>query len=220
MSVCFHGRAILQCGLPIPQLTRTSGILYLCSLSALKFQAIAVTPKTTPSMMAVFARQFLGWAYQPPAGDQMCLGYLYVARWSAIGEISLLVRKKATYGTLAPPPMSACVGFIVAMWCVCVVGICAAKAANHHAVLVEVRLDGGRSGQAAGVTSAEREKSKSCASSFADALANLLRSARQLRKGRDGRLDGILINCDHSLQEIDTTRTPIITERTRSRCVC
>lgn len=42
------------------------------------------------------------------------------------------------------------------------------KAANHHAVLVEVRLDGGRSGQAAGVTSAEREKSKSCASSFAE----------------------------------------------------
>lgn len=110
-----------------PRLTRTSGILYLCSLSALKFHAIAVTPKTTPSMMAVFARQFLGWAYQPPEGDQMCLGYLYVARWLAFGGVSLLVRENCTYGTLAPPPMSACVGFIVAIWCVCVVGIRAAK---------------------------------------------------------------------------------------------
>jgi hypothetical protein len=35
-------------------------------------------------MMAVFARQFLGWAYQPPAGDQTCLGYLLVAMPSAI----------------------------------------------------------------------------------------------------------------------------------------
>lgn len=61
----------------------TSGILYLCSLSALTLHAIAVIPTTTPSMMAVFARQFLGWAYQPPAGDQTCLGYLLVAMSSA-----------------------------------------------------------------------------------------------------------------------------------------
>jgi hypothetical protein len=52
----------------------TSGILYLCSLSALTLHAIAVIPTTTPSMIAVFARQFLGCAYQPPAGDQTCLG--------------------------------------------------------------------------------------------------------------------------------------------------
>lgn len=83
------------------RLTRTSGILYLCSLSALKFHAIAVTPNTTPSMMAVFARQFLGWAYQPPAGDQMCLGYLHIARSSAIGEISLLVREKCNVRDLS-----------------------------------------------------------------------------------------------------------------------
>jgi hypothetical protein len=38
----------------------TSGILYLCSLSALTLHAIAVIPTTTPSMIAVFARQFLG----------------------------------------------------------------------------------------------------------------------------------------------------------------
>jgi hypothetical protein len=30
----------------------------------------------TPPAMAVFIRQFLGWPYQPPAGDQTCFGYL------------------------------------------------------------------------------------------------------------------------------------------------
>jgi hypothetical protein len=36
----------------------------------------AVIPKITTPKTAVFAFQFLGWAYQPPAGDQTCLGYL------------------------------------------------------------------------------------------------------------------------------------------------
>lgn len=62
----------------------TSGILYLCSLSALTVQAMAVIPTTTPSMTAVFARQFLGWAYQPPAGDQTCLGYLSSRRCQSL----------------------------------------------------------------------------------------------------------------------------------------
>jgi hypothetical protein len=68
----------------------TSGILYLCSLSALTLHAIAVIPTTTPSMIAVFARQFLGCAYQPPAGDQTCLGYLFVAMSSAIDRYMLV----------------------------------------------------------------------------------------------------------------------------------
>ena len=42
-------------------------------------------------MMAVFARQFLGWAYQPPAGDQTCLGYLLVAMSSAIEPRKVVV---------------------------------------------------------------------------------------------------------------------------------
>lgn len=46
------------------------------SLSALTLQAIATTPTTTDAMTAVLAFQFAGCAYQPPAGDQMCLGYL------------------------------------------------------------------------------------------------------------------------------------------------
>lgn len=33
-------------------------------------------PRMTAPMTAVLAFQFEGWVYQPPAGDQMCLGYL------------------------------------------------------------------------------------------------------------------------------------------------
>ena len=33
-------------------------------------------PKMTAPNTAVFAFQFVGWAYQPPDGDQTCLGYL------------------------------------------------------------------------------------------------------------------------------------------------
>lgn len=53
-----------------------SGILSRYSRLALRAQAIAVMPVRTPTMMAVFALQFAGCAYQPPAGDQTCLGYL------------------------------------------------------------------------------------------------------------------------------------------------
>lgn len=50
------------------------GMMYRCSLSALSFQAPATTPSMTRPMMAVFCLQFAGWVYQPPAGDQTCLG--------------------------------------------------------------------------------------------------------------------------------------------------
>lgn len=93
----------------------TSGILYLCSLSALTLHAIAVIPTTTPSMMAVFARQFLGWAYQPPAGDQTCLGYLLSQCRQPLILTAWLARGCCTYGTLGPPPISACVGFIIVL---------------------------------------------------------------------------------------------------------
>lgn len=46
------------------------------SLSALSFHIIAVIPTITTLKNAVFAFQFAGWEYQPPAGDQTCLGYL------------------------------------------------------------------------------------------------------------------------------------------------
>lgn len=108
----------------------TSGILYLNSLSALTLHAMAVIPTTTPSIMAVFARQFLGWAYQPPAGDQTCLGYLLSQCRQPLIPTSWLNGISCTYGTLGPPPMSACVGFIVVMWCI------ARVSANHQAVLL------------------------------------------------------------------------------------
>lgn len=53
-----------------------SGNLVRTSLSALTLHAIAVMPMMTAPITAVFAFQFAGCEYQPPAGDQMCLGYL------------------------------------------------------------------------------------------------------------------------------------------------
>lgn len=55
-----------------------SGNLVLVSRSALMLHTIAVMPKMTPVMTAVFAFQLAGWAYHPPEGDQTCLGYLDV----------------------------------------------------------------------------------------------------------------------------------------------
>jgi hypothetical protein len=53
-----------------------SGILSRYSRFALTIQAIpTMLPRTRPTT-AVFALQLAGWAYQPPAGDQTCLGYL------------------------------------------------------------------------------------------------------------------------------------------------
>ena len=54
----------------------SSGNLVLTSRSALTFHIKAVMPKMTTPKIAVFAFQFAGWAYQPPEGDQTCLGYL------------------------------------------------------------------------------------------------------------------------------------------------
>lgn len=51
-----------------------SGILCRYSRSALSFQVNAVMPKMTRLKIAVLAFQLAGCAYQPPAGDQTCLG--------------------------------------------------------------------------------------------------------------------------------------------------
>jgi hypothetical protein len=54
-----------------------SGILSRYSRFALVIQAIpTMLPRTMP-MTAVLAFQLAGWAYQPPAGDQTCFGYLW-----------------------------------------------------------------------------------------------------------------------------------------------
>lgn len=39
-----------------------------------------MSPNITTPKTAVFAFQFAGWEYQPPAGDQTCLGYLSYIR--------------------------------------------------------------------------------------------------------------------------------------------
>lgn len=54
-----------------------SGILSRYSRFALTIQAMPTMLARTAPMTAVLAFQFAGWAYQPPAGDQTCLGYLH-----------------------------------------------------------------------------------------------------------------------------------------------
>lgn len=88
-----------------------SGNLSRYSLSALTFHIIAVMPSTTAPMIAVFAFQFEGCVYQPPDGDQTCLGYLC----SLLGAACIPTRlefelpggelfEPLTYGTFGPPP--------------------------------------------------------------------------------------------------------------------
>lgn len=63
----------------------SSGNLVRTSLSALNFHISPVRPTTTNPKTAVFPFQFEGCEYQPPAGDQTCLGYLLlsvVAQWA------------------------------------------------------------------------------------------------------------------------------------------
>lgn len=51
---------------------------------------------------AVFPFQLDGCAYQPPAGDQTCLGYLSVGRLEV--ELWHSVGMRETHGILGPPP--------------------------------------------------------------------------------------------------------------------
>jgi hypothetical protein len=53
-----------------------SGILSRYSRLALTIQTMPTMLLRTRPMTAVLPFQLLGWAYQPPAGDQTCLGYL------------------------------------------------------------------------------------------------------------------------------------------------
>jgi hypothetical protein len=51
-----------------------SGLCAQVSRSALNFQVTATMPAMTTPAIRVLARQLEGCAYQPPAGDQTCLG--------------------------------------------------------------------------------------------------------------------------------------------------
>ena len=55
-----------------------SGLRAHVSLSALNFHVMATMPTMMPAATKVLALQFPGWAYQPPEGDQTCLGYLLI----------------------------------------------------------------------------------------------------------------------------------------------
>ena len=57
--------------------SQDSGLRAQVSRSALNFQVTATIPNMTAPAMSVFPLQFAGWAYQPPAGDHTCLGYLF-----------------------------------------------------------------------------------------------------------------------------------------------
>lgn len=80
----------------------------------------------------------LGLGVPTTGGGPDVLRVPVVAILSAIGFPRTLRSDCNTYGTLAPPPISACVGFIVVVSCT----VLAPGAANHLAVLVEVRLEG------------------------------------------------------------------------------
>ena len=75
-----------------------SGILSRYSRFALSIQAMpTMLPRARPTT-AVLAFQLAGWAYQPPAGDQTCLGYLVdvnsalASDWRAVHTGSFLLR--------------------------------------------------------------------------------------------------------------------------------
>lgn len=57
-----------------------SGLRAHVSRSALNFHVMATMAVMTAPAMMVLPFQLAGWAYQPPAGDQTCLGYLRAAK--------------------------------------------------------------------------------------------------------------------------------------------
>lgn len=61
-----------------------SGILSRYSRFALAMKAMPTIPVRTRPMTAVLPFQLAGWAYQPPAGDQTCFGYLSRSVWSHV----------------------------------------------------------------------------------------------------------------------------------------
>lgn len=63
-----------------------SGILCRYSTSALSFQPAAVMRKMARPAIAVLRFQLAGCAYQPPDGDQTCLGYLEIGSVSREGR--------------------------------------------------------------------------------------------------------------------------------------
>lgn len=108
-SIFRRGRAYYRLGKKRP----SSGILSRCSSLALSIQTPARTPDITAPMTKVLAFQFAGWAYQPPAGDQTCLGYLVQQRVRSAWSTALAA---CSYGIFPPPPIvnRVCCGSVVA----------------------------------------------------------------------------------------------------------
>lgn len=80
----------------------SSGILSRYSRLAPSIQTEPTMPTSAVPIIKVLAFQFPGWAYQPPAGDQTCFGYLDSDR-------SKYARSRAlvcfAYGIFPPPPI-------------------------------------------------------------------------------------------------------------------
>ena len=66
-------------------------------------QTHAVMPTQTRPTIAVLRFQLGGCAYQPPAGDQTCLGYL-----GAVSEGAGEALAGGAYGIFPPPPIVKC----------------------------------------------------------------------------------------------------------------
>lgn len=75
-----------------------SGILSRYSRFALNMKAMPAMLAMVRPTTAVLVFQLLGWAYQPPDGDQTCLGYLTAVNsaapghWQGVRTGSLLLR--------------------------------------------------------------------------------------------------------------------------------
>jgi hypothetical protein len=80
-----------------------SGILSRYSRLALTIQTMPTMLLRTRPMTAVLPFQLLGWAYQPPAGDQTCLGYLRGISAGAARQLA-----GGAHGIFPPPPIVKC----------------------------------------------------------------------------------------------------------------
>lgn len=73
---------------------------------------MAVIPIITAAMTAVFAFQFAGCEYHPPAGDQTCLGYLNCIL-AGIDDWKSTQVDRSAYGIFPPDECSIAAPFLI-----------------------------------------------------------------------------------------------------------
>ncbi|KAF8426940.1 ribonuclease III domain-containing protein, partial [Tirmania nivea] len=84
-----------------------SGKRSLCSSFALKLHTTMARPAIVAPMMAVLDLQLLGREYQPPVGDQTCLGYLLRIRCPTTAGAACSRLRPSPCGTLGVGPRAA-----------------------------------------------------------------------------------------------------------------